>query len=187
MPSDQPFDYPPGVDPDGYDAQTYLEGGTEEAMAAAARMDARQAVRFSRFHMLFLAGLPTGCGEQARRMAAVAEQFCGSCTALGIPRAQAAVELERTVREFPGAPMERVYEITTDRLAGGSVIPLEFLFSPSIRFCPHDRETTRSEIRDDHVVSVRHCPDCDARTLGLDREAEQLPIMVLTCGNENES
>jgi len=43
--SDQ-SEYPPGVeDRDGYDAMTYLEGGTEEAMAAAARMDLRAAAR----------------------------------------------------------------------------------------------------------------------------------------------
>lgn len=35
------FQYPPGItDKASYDAQTFLEGGTEEAMAAAARMDA---------------------------------------------------------------------------------------------------------------------------------------------------
>jgi hypothetical protein len=38
------FQYPPGItDKAAYDAQTYLEGGTEEAMAAAARMDAAPA------------------------------------------------------------------------------------------------------------------------------------------------
>lgn len=35
------YPYPPGVNKDHYDAQTWLEGGREEAEAAADRMDAR--------------------------------------------------------------------------------------------------------------------------------------------------
>lgn len=39
---DPEFEYPPGIqDLDGYDAQTYLEGGTKEALAAAERLDRR--------------------------------------------------------------------------------------------------------------------------------------------------
>jgi hypothetical protein len=35
------YEYPPGVDPDQYDLQTYLEGGARESLAAAERLDHR--------------------------------------------------------------------------------------------------------------------------------------------------
>lgn len=50
---DQPFEYPPGVDRDAFDAQTYLEGGTAEADAAARRIDSRTSLRTLRFQEAF--------------------------------------------------------------------------------------------------------------------------------------
>lgn len=44
--TEQPFQYPPGVDRDQYDLQTYLEAGTEEAMAVGRRLDERAVAAF---------------------------------------------------------------------------------------------------------------------------------------------
>jgi hypothetical protein len=223
VPSSEPFEYPAAVtDFDGYDAQTYLEGGWAEAEQAVRRTDARQEAAMVRIRSLasldsaVLDGLIGGItAREALAVRARQEHFLARAGALGFTPTETAAAVLAAQGRHPGLSPAALEAYVWQRMADGRLIPgvltPEAAVPPSFQeiladlpgvpdpeswvadstgihrmgqpvvpaagppepeYCLHPEERITSDLTGDgHVRSCRSCPDCEASSVALDREA----------------
>jgi hypothetical protein len=125
------FRYPAGItDKAAYDAQTYLEAGTEEAMAAARRIDRRERKKEIMKKLKDLAGLGVGhqfiLGWKERQAAAAeADLFLIRCAALGFTRHETAAAVLKAHELYPAFTVEQIKAYVWERMTDGTLTPVK--------------------------------------------------------------